>query len=74
MGVRVPPTAPELSLLGPAFQAYQILDLSLETQFGTPKVALVMRLKHVDELSDGRMQFRRRNPEAVIEVLGEPRM
>ena len=34
-------------------------------------MALVMKLKHVDELSGGRKQFRRRYPKAVVPVLGE---
>ncbi len=32
---------------------------------------LVMKLKHVDELSGGRKRFRWRYPKAVIPVVGE---
>jgi len=34
-------------------------------------MVMVMKLKHVDELSGGRKRFRRRYPKAVSQVLGE---
>ena len=34
-------------------------------------MAVLMKLKHVDELSGGRKRFRRRYPKVVAEVLGE---
>jgi integrase len=34
-------------------------------------MAVIMKLKHIDELSGGRKRFRRRYPKSVTEVLGE---
>lgn len=34
-------------------------------------MVVVMKLKHVDELSGGRKRSRRRHPNAVAEVLGQ---
>jgi len=34
-------------------------------------MVMMMKLKHIDELSGGRKRFRRRYPKAVAEIMGE---
>ena len=71
MGVRVPPTAPEPPLEGVVFQEYHGIRAPPETQIGTLRMVLVMKLKYVDTLSGDRKRIRRRYPKAFAEVLGE---